>query len=74
LYNLACVSARRGDREKAMAWLRQDVEGGDIDADSMAADAELQSLHGREFDELLAQVRPNSAAARAAAPVSAGPN
>src|SRR5262249_44288869 len=71
IYNLACVAARRGDRTKAMVWLRQDVEGGDIDADGMASDAELQSLHGAEFDALLAQVRRNSAAARAA-PSQAG--
>jgi serine/threonine protein kinase len=65
MYNLACISARRGDRAGAMAWLRQDVEGGDIDADAMAADTELRSLHGPEFDALLAQVRRNAAAARA---------
>ncbi|MGH9869647.1 MAG: tetratricopeptide repeat protein [Candidatus Polarisedimenticolia bacterium] len=65
VYNLACVSALRGDRDKAMARLRQNVEGGYIDAEGMAADTELQSLHGPEFDALLAQVRRNASAARA---------
>jgi non-specific serine/threonine protein kinase/serine/threonine-protein kinase len=67
IYNLACVAARRGDRAKAMAWLRQDVEGGDIDAEGVSGDAELQSLHGPEFDALLAQVRRNALASRAGA-------
>jgi non-specific serine/threonine protein kinase/serine/threonine-protein kinase len=65
LYNLACIAAKRGDRAKAMSWLRQDVDGGDTDFDTMAGDAELQSLHGPDFDALLAQVRKNAAAARA---------
>ena len=68
LYNLACVAAKRGRRTEAMDWLRQDVEGGDTDADAMAADAELASLHGPAFDALLAQVRENAAAIRAPAP------
>jgi non-specific serine/threonine protein kinase/serine/threonine-protein kinase len=65
LYNLACVAARRGDRGKAMDWLRQDVDGGDIDFDTMAKDPELQSLHGPEFDALIAKVHQNAAASRA---------
>ena len=28
LYNLACMEAVRGDRAKAMDWLRQSVEAG----------------------------------------------
>ena len=64
LYNLACVSALRGDRVKGLDWLRQDVEAGEIDAELMATDPELRSLHGPEFDALLIQVRRNAAAAR----------
>jgi non-specific serine/threonine protein kinase/serine/threonine-protein kinase len=69
LYNLACIAAKRGDRTRAMSWLRQDVDGGDPDYETMAGDRELQSLHGPAFDALLAQVRRNAAAARA--PVAA---
>ncbi len=65
LYNLACIAARRGDRARAMDWLRQDVEGGDLDFQTMAGDPELRSLHGPEFERLLSQVRRNAAAARA---------
>jgi serine/threonine protein kinase/tetratricopeptide (TPR) repeat protein len=67
LYNLACVAARRGQTARAMSWLRQDVDGGDIDFEGMAHDADLESLHGPEFDTLLAQVHKNAAAARAPA-------
>ena len=45
----------------------QDVDGGDIDFEGMAHDADLESLHGPEFDALLAQVHRNAAAARAPA-------
>jgi serine/threonine protein kinase/tetratricopeptide (TPR) repeat protein len=65
LYNLACIAAKRGDRTKAMSWLKQDVDGGDTDLDTMEKDPELQSLHGKAFDALLAQVARNAAAARA---------
>jgi serine/threonine protein kinase/Flp pilus assembly protein TadD len=65
MYNLACVCARQGRRAEAMEWLRKDVEGGEIDVDSMAKDPELVSLHGPEFDALLAQVRRNADAAKA---------
>ena len=67
LYNLACIAAKRGDRPQAMSWLRQDVDGGDLDFDGMASDPELQALHGPAFDALLAQVRRNAAPARAPA-------
>jgi hypothetical protein len=45
-----------------MDWLRQDVEGADLDFDTLAKDAELQSLHGPEFDALVTQSRKNAAA------------
>ena len=64
LYNLACVAARQGHRAEAMDWLRQDVEGGDIDFESLEQDSELESLHGPAFDALVAQVRRNAAAAQ----------
>jgi len=64
MYNLACVCAREKRRAEALDWLRQDVEGGDIDFDSMAKDSELESLHGPEFDALLAQVHRNADAAK----------
>jgi hypothetical protein len=55
-----------------MRWLRQNVEGGELDAEYMAGDPELKSLHGPEFDALVEQVRRNAAAARAEAPESSG--
>ncbi|HET8948807.1 MAG TPA: tetratricopeptide repeat protein, partial [Candidatus Polarisedimenticolia bacterium] len=72
LYNLACVDAKRGHRDKAMEWLEQDVEGGEFDYNGMAGDRELESLHGPAFDALLARVRRNAAAARAPAGDPAG--
>ncbi len=65
LYNLACLEALRGNRTKAMDWLRLSVEAGWVDADWMAKDSDLESLHGPEFDALVARARENAAAQRA---------
>jgi non-specific serine/threonine protein kinase/serine/threonine-protein kinase len=57
-YNLACVAALRGDRVKAMDWLRQAVDHGYTNADWMAHDPELASLHGdSEFEAIVAEVK-----------------
>jgi non-specific serine/threonine protein kinase/serine/threonine-protein kinase len=57
-YNLACVAALRGDRIKAMDWLRQAVDHGYTNADGMAHDPELASLHGDpEFEAIVAEVK-----------------
>ena len=65
LYNLACLEALRGQRSKAMDWLRQSVEAGYAKADSMAEGTPLETLHGPEFDTLVERARKNAAAQRA---------
>ena len=58
LYSLACIEAVRGDRGKALEWLRQSVETGFSDADWMARDPDLTSLHGdTDFEAILAEVK-----------------
>jgi len=64
MYNLACLDALRGDREKAMEWLRQAVEAGFANADHMGKDTELESLYGPEFDALVEQARRNAGTPR----------
>jgi serine/threonine protein kinase/Flp pilus assembly protein TadD len=64
LYNLACLQALRGNRREAMGWLRDCVEAGFLYADWMSQDPELASLHGPEFDALIAQVRRNTESQR----------
>ena len=65
LYNLACFEAVFGEENKAMDWLRQSLEAGYLDADWMEKDSDLKSLHGPEFDALVARARENAAAQRA---------
>jgi hypothetical protein len=38
-------------------WLRQAVDAGFADADAMATDSDLTSLHGPEFDAIVARVK-----------------
>ena len=65
LYNLACMEALRGDRAKAIGWLRQAVEEGYAWADAMPKDSDLETLHGPEFDALVERAHQNAAAQRA---------
>jgi len=46
LYNVACFEALRGRRAEALDMLRQAVEAGFRDADWIANDGDLESLHG----------------------------
>ena len=50
MYNLACLEARRGNRAKAMDWLTRSIDAGRANPDWMAADPDLETLHGPEFD------------------------
>jgi hypothetical protein len=45
-YNLACVHALLGHPAEAFAWLERTVATGFTTPESLAADADLQSLHG----------------------------
>ena len=54
LYQLGVNEALRGNRQKALDWLRRSVESGFSDADSLKEDAHLASLHGDpDFDALV---------------------
>jgi Flp pilus assembly protein TadD len=60
LSRLGHVAALRGERAKALDWLRQAVEHGYRDADSMAKDADLKTLQGDPaFEALVAEARKN---------------
>lgn len=57
-YRLAGLEALRGDREKALDWLRQAIEYGFSDIESMIEDANLESLRGDpEFEGIVAELR-----------------
>jgi len=61
LYLMAGLIARRGDRASAIGYLRQAIDRGYHDADSMAKDSDLKSLHGdRVFEEMLQAARNNA--------------
>jgi tetratricopeptide (TPR) repeat protein len=64
LYGLACLEALRGERGKGIGWLQQAVEAGFKKADQMAEDADLEPLHGPEFDALVERAREKAAAQR----------
>lgn len=52
-YNIACCFARLSRTQEALSWLRQALRDGWMDLEHMAADADLQTLHGhREFEFL----------------------
>jgi non-specific serine/threonine protein kinase/serine/threonine-protein kinase len=60
IYHLGEVAARRGDRSKALAYLRDAVDRGFADLD-MATDTDLQSLHGDPaFEEVIATLKENA--------------
>jgi tetratricopeptide (TPR) repeat protein len=54
LYNMACARALDGKTAEALTLLDQSIKTGSVDADHMAEDADLITLHGeKRFDELL---------------------
>ena len=48
-----------------MDWLRQAVNAGWAEADWMAKDSDLETLHSPEFDALVERARQNAAAQKA---------
>jgi Flp pilus assembly protein TadD len=58
-FHLACLNAVRGERSKAMEWLKASVEAGLADPDRISRTAELASLHGPDFDRLVERARRN---------------
>jgi hypothetical protein len=68
MYSLAGLEAQRGERGKGLGWLQQAVEAGFTEADQMAEEADLEPLHGPEFDALVEQARQNAAEQRAVEP------
>ncbi len=60
-YKLGCALASRGDRANAIETLRLAVRRGYHDADRMAQEPDLVSLHGDpEFEKLLSAVRKSA--------------
>jgi len=55
LYNVACFEALRGRRAEALDMLQQAVDAGFRDADWIAQDADLESLHGDPAFEALVE-------------------
>jgi hypothetical protein len=61
LYNLACLKSARGDRANALLYLRQADDRGFRDADFMAKDPDLETLHGDPaFEALVTAARENA--------------
>jgi len=62
-YNRACFAAIQGRRQESLAYLRQSVDDGFQEPEIMAADEDLNFLHGdAEFDAILAELRRRAAA------------
>ena len=60
LYSLACVAARRGDKDRAITWLSESVDHGlpPRDALGVEKDTDLTSLHGDpRFTALVTHVK-----------------
>lgn len=58
LYNLACLQALEGERDKAIATLQQVADMGDVVPDQIAKDADLSSLHGDpRYEAILARLQ-----------------
>jgi tetratricopeptide (TPR) repeat protein len=54
LYNMACARALGGKSKDALDLLERAIKAGPVDADHMAEDADLVTLHGeKRFEELL---------------------
>jgi hypothetical protein len=66
-YNFACGAAIAGHQREAFGYLRQAINHGYQSADDIAADHDLNSLHGDpRFEALVADARKRSAAASTA--------
>jgi tetratricopeptide (TPR) repeat protein len=67
IYNLGCIAARRGQREKALPLLRESLDHGLSPAIAVGIekDPDLKSLHGDpRFSALVADARGHVAAAQ----------
>ena len=68
-YNLACTSARKGDGNEALSFLREAVDHGlrpDVDL-NIEKDPDLQSLHGDpRFAALVAHAKERASATQQA--------
>jgi hypothetical protein len=61
IYSLAQVAASRGQRDKAIEWLKEAVARGLSIADEMSSDPTLAALHGdAAFDAVVAAARENA--------------
>ncbi len=59
-FHLACLSAARGDRSKAIDWLKASFAAGFSAIDRVTGSSELKPLRGAELDALIARgSRPN---------------
>lgn len=57
-YNVSCGYALKGDKRRAMVWLKKSIEGGFTDADHMLQDTDLESLRNLPaFKDLIEQAR-----------------
>src|SRR6185436_10624696 len=55
-YNVACASAKKGDKTEALAWLLRALELGFNDREALLADPDIEALRSLpEFDALVAQ-------------------
>jgi len=68
LSKLGSLHALRGDRARALEELNRAVEAGFADANALAQDPQLASLHGAEFDALLDRLRRSENGAAGEAP------
>lgn len=57
-YNIACGYALKGDKGRAVRWLRKSIESGFHDADHIASDSDLTSIRDtKEFKALIEEAR-----------------
>ncbi|MBP7149549.1 MAG: serine/threonine protein kinase [Acidobacteria bacterium] len=65
VFRLACIAARRGDRQQALARVAEAVDRGWKDADRLSADSDLKLLHGdAAFEALLTRARETAATSK----------
>ncbi|MBK8270412.1 MAG: dienelactone hydrolase family protein [Planctomycetes bacterium] len=58
MYNMACMHARLGEKDKAYTWLERSVEAGYGDADHLYGDADFKQLWGEErFRNIVKSIR-----------------
>lgn len=61
-YNVACGYALKGDKTRALRWLKRSIEGGFTDVEHMLQDTDLESLRETaEFKALIEQARKAAA-------------